>query len=126
MQVSQVSEKLQVARDLVAQGWTTGGYVSRGIDGQRRYCARGALNKAFLGRATAEAEMSPDDELRLAERLLAEAMHGPFLVGSDWRAVRRAISAWNDSRAGVNPKAHVVAAFDTAIAECRRLETGAH
>ena len=124
-QVSQVSQKLQVARHLVAQGWITGGYVSRGIDGQFRYCARGALNKAFLGRATPTAEMRPDDELRLAERLLAEAIHGPFLVGSDSTAIGRAISTWNDSRAGLDAKAHVLAAFDTAIAECKRLEADA-
>jgi hypothetical protein len=125
MQFSQVSQKLQVARDLVARGWITGGEVSRGIDGQLSYCARGALNKAFLGRATSKAGMRPDDELRLAERLLAEAMHGPFLVGPDSTAIRRAISTWNDSRAGSDPKAHVVAAFDTAIAECKRLEADA-
>jgi hypothetical protein len=125
MQVSQVSQKLQVARNLVAQGWITGGYVSLGSDGQFRYCARGALNKAFLGRATSEAELRPDDELRLAQRLLAEAMHGPFHVGSDSTAIRHAISTWNDSRAGPNPKARVVAAFDTAIAECKRLEADA-
>ena len=121
-----VSQKLQVARDLVAQGWITDGYVSRGIDGQFRYCARGALNKAFLGRATSQAEMRPDDELNVAERLLAEAMHGPFLVGSSSTAIHQAISTWNDSRAGPNPKAHVVAAFDTAIAECKRLEADAN
>lgn len=124
-QVSQVSQKLQLARDLVAQGWITGGYVSRGMDGQMRYCARGALNKAFLGRATTKAELEPDDELCLAERLVAEAMHGPFLDESDSTAIRRAISTWNDSRAGLNPKAHVVAAFDEAIAECKRLEANA-
>jgi hypothetical protein len=77
-----VSQKLQVARKVVAQGWITDGYVSRGIDGQFSYCARGALNKAFLGRATSQAEMRPDDELNLAERLLAEAMHGPFGRGT--------------------------------------------
>lgn len=121
----QVSQKLQLARDLVAEGWITGGYVSRGIGGQLRYCARGALNKAFLGRATSEPEMRPDDEMRLAERLVAEAMHGPLIDGSDWRAVRHAITTWNDNRAGANPKLHVVSAFDTAIARCQRLETGA-
>lgn len=121
-QVSQVSQKLQVARNLVAQGWIAGGHVSRGTDGQFRYCARGALNKAFFGRATSEAEMTPDDELRLAQRLLAEAMHGSVLDGSDSTAIRHAISKWNDSRAGRNPKAHVLAAFDMAIAECKRLE----
>ncbi len=118
-----VSQKLRVARNLVAQGWITGGLVSRGIDGRFSYCARGALNKAFLGRATSEAR--PDDDLRLAQRLLAEAMHGPLLVGSDSMAVRRAISTWNDSQAGRDPKAHVVAAFDAAIAECKRLENDA-
>jgi hypothetical protein len=117
-----VSQKLQVARNLVAQGWISGGYVSRGIDGSFSYCARGALNKAFLGRATPNAEMRPDDEFRLAERLLAEAMRGPLPVGSGSTAFRRTITIWNDSRAGANPKAHVVAAFDTAIAECERLE----
>ena len=118
-----VSQKMQVARNLVEQGWISGGYVSLGIDGTFSYCARGALNKAFLGRATSNAEMRPDDEYRLAERLLAEAMHGgPLPVGSDSTAFRRAITTWNDSRAGANPKANVVAAFDVAIAECKRLE----
>jgi hypothetical protein len=120
-----VSQKLQLARDLVAHGWIFGGYVSRRIDGSFSYCAQGALNKAFLGRATPNSEMRPDDELRLAQRLLAEAMHGPFLDGSDSAAIRRAISTWNDSRAGANPKAYVVAAFDAAIAECKRLEADA-
>lgn len=120
-----VSQKLQVARNLVAQGWIIGGYVSLGAFGRFRYCAMGALNKAFLGRATPRAEMRPDDELRLAQRLLAEAMHGPFLVGSDSTAIGHAISTWNDSRAGSNPKKHVVAAFDAAIAECKRLEAHA-
>jgi hypothetical protein len=58
----------------------------------------------------------------LAERLLAEAMRGPFPVGSGSTAFRRAITICNDSRAGANPKADVVAAFDMAIAECKRLE----
>lgn len=124
-QVSQVSKKLQVARNLVAQGWIAGGHVSLGTDGQFRYCARGALNKAFFGRATSKSEMTPDDELRLAQRLLAEAMHGSVLDGSDATAIRHAISTWNDSRAGRNPKAHVLAAFDMAIAECQRLEAHA-
>jgi hypothetical protein len=124
-QVSQVSQKLQMARDLVAQGWIAGGYVSRGINGQFRYCAVGALNKAFLGRATPTAEMRPDDELRLAQRLLAEAMHGPFPVGSDSTAICRAIGTWNDSRGGADPKLQVVAAFDEAIAKCERLEADA-
>jgi hypothetical protein len=117
-----VSQKLQVARDLVAQGWTTGGLVSLGLDGRYKYCARGALNKAFLGRATTDAEFRPDDELRLAQRLLAEAMQGPFPGESDTRTVRVAISAWNDSQAGWHPQARVVAAFDAAIARCKRLE----
>jgi hypothetical protein len=117
-----VSQKLQVARNLVAQGWTTGGLISLGIDGRYSYCARGALNKAFLGRATTDAELRPDDELRLAQRLVAEAMHGQFLAESDSAAVRVAISTWNDSQAGWHPKARVVAAFDAAIAECKRLE----
>jgi hypothetical protein len=125
MTVSHVSQKLQVARNLVAQGWISGGYVSRGIGGRFRYCAWGALNKAFLGRATPRSDKRPDDELRLAERLLAEAMHGPFPVGSNSTAIGHAISTWNDSRAGPNPKAHVVAAFDTAITECKRLEAAA-
>ena len=120
-----VSQKLQVARNLVARGWTAGALVSLGIDGRYKYCARGALNKAFLGRATSKAELRPDDELRFAERLLAEAIHGPFLVGSGSTAIRRAITTWNDSRAGANPKVHVVAAFDMAIAECKRLEAAA-
>ena len=120
-----VSQKLQVARDLVAQGWISGGYVSRGIDGSFSYCARGALNKAFLGRATSKAGLRPADDLRFAERLLAEAIHSPFLVGSGSTAIRRAITTWNDSRAGANPRAHVVAAFDMAIAECKRLEAAA-
>jgi hypothetical protein len=122
MKVSQVSQKLQVARDLVAQGWIFGGYVIRGTDGRFRYCAHGALNKAFLGRATPDSVMRPDEELRLAQRLLAEAMHGRAFHST---AIHRAISTWNDSRAGLNPKAHVVAAFDAAIAECRRLEVAA-
>jgi hypothetical protein len=125
MEVSQISQKLQVARNLVAQGWITGGYVSRGIDGQFRYCAQGALNKAFLGRATPNAEMRPDHEMRLAQRLLAEAIHGPFSPDQTQLAIRHAISTWNDSRAGPNPKEHVVAAFDKAIAECKRLEAAA-
>ena len=66
-----VSQKLQVARDLVAKGWLTGALVSLGIDGRLRYCARGALNKAFLGSATNDADIRPDDELRLAQRLVA-------------------------------------------------------
>jgi hypothetical protein len=115
-----VSQKMQVARNLVAKGWISGGYVSKGIDGSFCYCAWGALNKAFLGRATPNAETAPDDELRLAERLLADAMRGPFPVGSG--SFRRAITIWNDSRPGANPKEHVVAAFDTAIAEAKRLE----
>jgi hypothetical protein len=115
-----VSQKMQVARNLVAKGWISGGYVSKGIDGSFCYCAWGALNKAFLGRATPNAETAPDDELRLAERLLADAMRGPLPVGSG--SFRRAITIWNDSRPGANPKEHVVAAFDTAIAEAKRLE----
>ena len=125
MEISQVSQKLQVARNLVAHGWITGGYVSRRIDGRFRYCAQGALNKVFLGRATPHSGMRPDDELRLAQRLLAEAMHGPSFVGSDSAAIGHAISTWNDSRPGPNPKAHVMAAFDAAIAECKRLEADA-
>jgi hypothetical protein len=117
-----VSQKLQVARNLVAKGWISGGYVSRGVDGSFSYCAWGALNKAFLGRAIPNAEMGPDDELRLAERLLADAMRGPFPVGSGSTAFRRAITIWNDSRPGAHPKEHVLAAFDTAIAEAKRLE----
>ena len=117
-----VSQKLQVARNLVAQGWTTGALVSLGIDGRYRYCARGALNKAFLGRATTDAEFRPDDEFRFAQRLVAEAMHGQFLVESDSTAVREAIYIWNDSQAGWHAQARVVAAFDAAIAECKRLE----
>jgi len=120
-----VSQKLRVARDLVAQGWTAGGLVSLGMDGRYKYCARGALNKAFLGRATTDAEFRPDDELRLAQRLVAEAMYGRFLDEPD-SAVRVAISNWNDSQLGT-PRAwtSVVAAFDAAIAECERLEDDA-
>ena len=118
-----VSQKLQVARDLVAQGWRTGALVSLGIDGRLRYCARGALNRAFLGRATTDAEFRPDDELRLAQRLVAEAMYGRSLVESDSSTVRVAIRTWNDSQLGTpHAQARVVAAFDTAIAECKRLE----
>jgi hypothetical protein len=116
-----VSQKLQVARNLVAQGWTTGGLVSLGIDGRYRYCARGALNKAFLGRATTDAEFRPDGELRLAQRLVAEAMHGRPLVESDSTSVPVAISTWNDRQAGWHPQSRVVAIFDAAIAECERL-----
>lgn len=76
-------------------------------------------------RATSEPETTPEDEMRLADRLVAEAMHGPLIDGSDWRAIRRAITTWNDNRAGANPQLHLVSAFDTAIARCRRLETGA-
>jgi hypothetical protein len=121
-----VSQKLQVARNLVAQGWMAGGLVSLGIDGRYKYCARGALNKAFFGRATTDAEFRPDDELRLAQRLVAEAMHGRFFVESDPTAVRVAIGTWNDSQLGT-PHAHarVVAAFDAAVAECKRLEDDA-
>lgn len=119
-----VSQKLQVARNLVAEGWTTGGFVSLGINGRYKYCARGALNKAFLGRATTDAELRPDGELRLAQRLVAEAMHGRDLVESD-SAVRVAIGTWNDSQAGWHPQARVVAAFDAAIAKCKRLENDA-
>jgi hypothetical protein len=117
-----VSQKLQVARNLVAQGWTTGALVSLGIDGRYRYCARGALNKAFLGRATTDAEFRPDDEFRFAQRLVAEAMLGQFLSESDPTAVRQAIYTWNDSQVGWHAQARVVAAFDAAIAECKRLE----
>src|ERR1700757_4787888 len=111
-----VSQKLQIARDLVAQGWTAGALVRLGIDGRRRYCANGALNKAFSGSVTSDAEIRPDNELRLAQRLVAEAMHGPFLVGSDPTAVGRAICTWNDSQSGRHAQARVVAAFDAAIA----------
>ena len=115
-----VSEKLQVARDLLAQGWTAGTLVSKGIDGRVKYCARGALNKAFLGRATSDAEYTPDDELRLAQWLVAAAMNGErFRDEFDDVTVRYAIQHWNDSQRG---KACVVAAFDAAIAECKRLE----
>ena len=117
-----VSQKLQVARDLVAQGWRTGALVSLGIDGRLRYCARGALNKAFLGRATTDAEFSPDDELRLAQRLLTEAMFGRVPVESDSTPVPTAIATWNDSQFGRDAQARVLAAFDAAIAECKRLE----
>ena len=117
-----VSQKLQVARDLVAQGWRTGALVSLGIDGRLRYCARGALNKAFLGRATTDAEFSPDDELRLAQRLLTEAMFGRFPVESDSTPVPTAIATWNDSQFGRDAQARVLAVFDAAIAECKRLE----
>jgi hypothetical protein len=120
-----VSQKLQVARNLVAQGWTAGTLVSLGIDGRFKYCARGALNKAFLGRATSDAEFRPDDELRFAQRLVAEAMHDRFLVESDSTAVRVAICTWNDSQFGRHAQARVVAAFDAAIAECKRLEDDA-
>ena len=120
-----VSQKLHIARDLVAQGWTAGALVRLGIDRRRKYCAMGALNKAFLGSSTSDAEIGPDDELRLAQRLVAEAMHGPFLVGSDPTAVRRAICTWNDSQFGRHAQARVVAAFDAAIAECKRLEDDA-
>ena len=96
--------------------------VSRGVDGRLRYCARGALNKAFLGRATTDAETSPDEELRLAQRLVAEAMQGPMQVGSDSKAIRDAITKWNDSQFGYDARARVVDAFDAAIAECQRLE----
>jgi hypothetical protein len=120
-----VSQKLQVARDLVAQGWTAGSLVSRGIDGRFKYCARGALNKAFLGRATTDAEFRPDDELRLAQRLVAEAMRGGFLVESDSTAVRATIRTWNDNQFGPGAQARVVAAFDAAIAQCKRLEDDA-
>jgi hypothetical protein len=119
-----VSQKLQVARNLVAQGWTAGTLVSLGIDGRFKYCARGALNKAFLGRATSDAEFRPDDELRLAQRLVAEAMHDRLLE-SDSTAVRVAICTWNDSQFGRHAQARVVAAFDAAIAECKRLEDDA-
>ena len=117
-----VSQKLQIARDLIAQGWTAGALVRLGIDGRRKYCARGALNKAFLGSATSDAEIRPDDELRLAQLLVAEAMRLPFLVGSDPTAVGRAICTWNDRQCGRHAHARVVAAFDAAIAECKRLE----
>ena len=117
-----VSQKLQVARNLIAQGWTSCALVSRGVDGRLRYCARGALNKAFLGRATTDAETSPDEELRLAQRLVAEAMQGPMQVGSDSKAIRDAITKWNDSQFGYDARARVVDAFDAAIAECQRLE----
>jgi hypothetical protein len=120
-----VSQKLQVARDLVAQGWMTGALVSLGIDGRYKYCARGALNKAFLGRATSDAEYRPDDELRLAQRLVAEAMHDRSLVESDSTAVRVAICTWNDRQFGRRAHARVVAVFDAAIAECKRLEDDA-
>jgi hypothetical protein len=121
-----VSQKLQVARDLVAHGWTAGGFVSLGIDGRYKYCARGALNKAFYGRATSDAEFRPDDELRLAQRLVAEAMQGQFLGESDSTAVRVAIRTWNDNQFGTpRAQARVVAAFDAAIAECKRLEDNA-
>ena len=121
-----VSQKLQVARNLVAHGWTAGALIRRGIDGRYRYCARGALNRAFLGRATTDAEFRPDDELRLAQRLVAEAMYGRSLVESDSSTVRVAIRTWNDSQLGTpHAQARVVAAFDTAIAECKRLEEGA-
>ena len=100
--------------------------VSRGIDGRYKYCARGALNKAFYGRATSDAEFRPDDELRLAQRLVAEAMQGRSLAESDSNAVRVAIRTWNDSQLGTpHAQARVVAAFDAAIAECKRLEDGA-
>jgi hypothetical protein len=120
-----VSQKLQVARNLVAQGWTAGTLASLGIDGRLKYCARGALNKAFLGSATSDAEIRPDDELGLAQRLVAEAMLGRFLVESDSTAVRVAIRTWNDSQFGRHAQARVVAAFDAAIAECKRLEDDA-
>jgi hypothetical protein len=122
-----VSQKLQVARNLVAQGWTGGALVSLGVDGRYKYCARGAINKAFLGRATSDAEFRPDDELRLAQRLVAEAMEGRFLIEPDPAAVRVAIRTWNDSLWGTtHAQARVVAAFDAAIDECKRLEAGAH
>jgi hypothetical protein len=117
-----VSQKLQVARNLVAHGWITCALVSLGMDGRFRYCARGAINEAFLGRATSDAETRPDDELRLAQRLVAEAMQGPLLAGSDSKAIRDAITKWNDSQFGWDAQARVVDAFDAAIAECKRLE----
>lgn len=117
-----VSQKMQVARDLVAQGWMSYALVSLGLNGRRRYCARGALNKAFLGRATSDAETQPDDQLQLAQRLVAEAMHGPSLVGADSKAVRDAITKWNDNQVGRVGQERVVDAFDAAIAECKRLE----
>jgi hypothetical protein len=120
-----VSQKLQVARNLVAQGWAAGTFASLGIDGRRKYCASGALNKAFLGSATSDAKIWPDDELRLAQWLVAEAMYGPLLVGTDPTAVRVAICRWNDSQSGRHAQARVVAAFDAAIAECKRLEDDA-
>lgn len=92
------------------------------MDGRLRYCARGALNKAFLGRATTDAENTPDDELRLAQRLVAEAMQGPLQDGSDAKTIRDAITKWNDSQFGYDARARVVDAFDAAIAECKRLE----
>jgi hypothetical protein len=120
-----VSQKLQVARDLVAQGWAPGALVSRGMDGRFKYCARGALNKAFLGRATSDAEFRPDNELRLAQRLIAEAMLGRYLVESDSAAVRVVIRTWNDSQYGPGAQQRVVAVFDAAIAECERLKDDA-
>ncbi|MFZ0834128.1 MAG: hypothetical protein WAM92_13790 [Mycobacterium sp.] len=117
-----VSQKLQVARNLIAEGWISCALVSLGVDGRLRYCARGALNKAFLGRATSDAETSPDDELRLAQRLVAEAMQGPLQVGSDSKAIRDAITKWNDSQFGYDAQVRVVDAFDAAIAECKQLE----
>jgi hypothetical protein len=117
-----VSQKLQVARNLVAQGWTAGSLVSLGWDGRVRFCARGALNKAFLGSATTDAEFQPDDELHLAQRLVAEAMLGRYLVESDPAAARVAIREWNDSQFGRHGQERVVAAFDAAIVECERLE----
>ena len=120
-----VSQKLQLARDLVAQGWAPGALVSRGMDGRFKYCARGALNRAFLGRATSDAEFRPDDELLFAQRLVAEAMLGRFLVESDSAGVRMAIRTWNDSQFGPGAQQRVVAAFDAAIAVCERLEDDA-
>jgi hypothetical protein len=120
-----VSQKLQVARNLIAQGWAAGYMVSRGMDGHTKYCARGALNKAFLGRATTDAEFTPSVELRLAQWLVAEAMEGRFLVETEPTAVRVAIRTWNDSQAGPRAQARVVAAFDAAIAKCRAMEDDA-
>lgn len=108
-----VSEGLAEARDLVAEGWATG---SLGYQG--RYCALGAINKAFTGtRGWLTWHRSDGAEAVAARQVLHYVIHDEWPDG----VPDRSIWLWND-RHDRGAHRRVVKGFDAAIAEAKRLE----
>ncbi len=79
----------------------------------------------FFGNATAVHEDDPNDALRLAQRLVVEAMKDCHFDGVDDGIIRVAIHSWNDQQRERKGHQRVLAAFDKAIAEAKRLEAEA-